>query len=105
MAWTSSTEKQRRSSLVRKYGITVEDYERILAEQGGVCAVCGDPERTTHRGSASPWSLSVDHDHVTGRVRGLLCTPCNRGIGFLRDDPSIMRRALEYLDAGASIVR
>ena len=74
----------RRSLLKRKYGLlTLSDYGRMLAEQGGTCAICGagpDSERN-HRFT----SLAVDHDHETGQVRGLLCSMCNRGIGVIGD--------------------
>lgn len=73
----------RRSLLKRKYGLTLGDYGRMLAEQGGTCAICGagpDSERN-HRFT----SLAVDHDHETGQVRGLLCSMCNRGIGVIGD--------------------
>lgn len=59
-----------------------------MDEQGGACAVC------LHPFSATPF---VDHDHVTGRVRGLLCDPCNKAIGFLRDDPVIAMSVVMYL--------
>lgn len=71
-----------------RYGITVEDYDVLLAEQGGKCAVCG--EVPSHR-------LHVDHDHETGRVRGLLCTWCNKGLGSFRDDPDKLLSAAAYL--------
>jgi hypothetical protein len=68
-------EHHRRKCLKKKYGITLEDYNRIFAEQGGVCAVCGEAE------SGNPYGvLEVEHDHETGRVRGLVCHPCNNAI-------------------------
>ena len=71
-----------------RYGITVDDYDRLLGEQGGKCAVCGDtPEHRLH----------VDHDHDTGRVRGLLCTWCNKGLGAFRDNPDKLLGAAAYL--------
>lgn len=78
------------ANLRRKYGVTLEWYEARFVEQSGVCAICGRPP-TTKR-------LGVDHDHVTGEPRKLLCDACNRGIGFLRDDPALLWRAAEYLD-------
>jgi hypothetical protein len=81
----------RRSHLKRKYGITLEDYDRMLEAQGGVCAICKEarPEERT---------LHVDHDHVTGKIRGLLCFRCNNAIGDLRDDVDLIYRMLDYLD-------
>ena len=84
--------RARSGRLKAKYQMTVEQYENLLKEQGGVCAICA---------SASPggkWTVfHVDHDHATGYVRGLLCTNCNRGIGYMGDDPSRLRIAAEYL--------
>lgn len=68
----------------RRYGLTREDYERMLAAQGGVCCVCRRPERTRSDGSTRP--LSVDHDHATNRVRGLVCNSCNRLIGLFESE-------------------
>lgn len=65
----------------RRYGLTRAQYEAILVAQGGVCAICKRPERLRAGGVVRP--LSVDHDHDTGRVRGLLCNGCNRLVGLL----------------------
>src|SRR6266498_598017 len=75
----SETEYRRRYERLRKYGLTPEEFEQLLASQGGRCAVCrsADPQ-TPKRGT---WC--VDHDHVTGQIRGLLCNLCNRAIGML----------------------
>lgn len=86
-------EADRRADLRRHYGIEVEDYERMLAEQGGVCAIC-------QQGCSSGRRLAVDHDHETGVVRGLLCARCNAGIGQLREDPETLRAAIVYLERG-----
>ncbi len=74
-----------------RYGITVDDFFELLERQGGVCAVCGGVEKARSR-------LSVDHCHDTGVVRGLLCTNCNVGIGRLKDDPDLLRKAVAYLE-------
>ena len=80
----------RDSKLRSKYGITIADYEAMLDSQGGACAVCGShPE---HRG------LCVDHDHDTGRVRGLLCDLCNRMLGQSGDNARLLRLGADYLD-------
>lgn len=74
----------------------VDDYERMLVEQGGVCASCGRPETVRNaRGDIRP--LAVDHDHETRAVRGLLCQLCNQGIGCFRDDPTRLQQAIAYL--------
>ena len=92
--------------LRRDFGITLDDYEALLAEQCGVCAICGEPPavafgrpdgRPGRQGRQRVPRLVVDHDHATGKIRGLLCVHCNRGIGFLKDDPAIVRLALKYL--------
>lgn len=81
----------------RAYGITLEEYERMEKEQGGLCAVCRKPEAVTRAGSKL--SLAVDHCHNTGKVRGLLCTSCNNGLGRFKDDPELLRAAIAYLEA------
>jgi hypothetical protein len=78
-----------------RYGISEQEYQCLFAAQGGVCAICGNAETRTHKGVVQV--LSVDHDHVTGDVRGLLCYACNTGIGFLRDDTHLLERAIGYL--------
>lgn len=85
----------RASQLRARYAIGLDDYAQMLHAQGGVCALCRQPETHVRRGKVV--QLSVDHDHDTGEVRGLLCNSCNRGIGFLREDPVILARAIDYL--------
>lgn len=84
---------RRRHRLKASYGITIGEYELLLAEQQSACAICGGPP--VGRGA----HLHVDHDHTTGRVRGLLCTRCNLMIGCALDDPSLLRAGATYLDA------
>ena len=72
----------------RKYGLSVQAYDRLLAQQNGVCAICREPGR----------ELCVDHCHKTGRVRALLCNGCNSAIGFLRESPLLARAAATYLE-------
>lgn len=85
--------RERAGHLKRKYGITLADYERMLDEQGGCCAICRRPPR---EGS----TLHVDHEHATERVRGLLCFTCNNALGDFEDDPAALRAALSYLARG-----
>ncbi len=80
---------------LKRYDLTKEQYLVMLADQGGGCAICG----TSNGSSRNPRVLCVDHCHDTGKVRGLLCDNCNRGIGALKDDPSLVRKALLYLEA------
>jgi hypothetical protein len=67
-----------------------------MVAQGGGCAICG----RTPDDAPGRWSrLNIDHDHKTGKVRGVLCHGCNSGIGHLQDDPALLRRAAEYVEA------
>jgi hypothetical protein len=85
--------------LRKHYGITVTLYEELLASQDGRCAICGTQDPAMAQGASSGRSLAVDHDHETGAIRGLLCMPCNLGLGYLRDDPNNLRRAAQYLES------
>ena len=75
----------------RKFGITLETRDQLAAHQDGQCAICGAEE------SALTKRLAVDHDHGTGRVRGLLCQNCNLGLGHFRDDTGVLLAAINYL--------
>ena len=88
-------EKRREYLLRKKYAIGLADYESMLYAQGGGCAICGD-------GQPRDGVLKVDHDHVTGEVRGLLCQTCNLGLGHFKDSPDILDNAAEYL-RGSSV--
>lgn len=70
----------------------MDEYDRMLERQGGVCAICGNGASDAIRKN-----LAVDHCHGTGRVRGLLCGNCNTGLGSFKDDPVLLRRAIKYL--------
>ena len=72
-----------RAMNLKKYGMTPEAYQEMLDDQGGVCAACFQVE--THRNQFGVVSLAVDHDHFSGKVRGLLCGRCNRALGLLGD--------------------
>jgi hypothetical protein len=74
------------------YGITAHEYDSLHAAQGGVCAICGLPE--TRRTKSS---LAVDHCHTTGKIRGLLCSMCNPGLGGFKDNPELLLAAVAYL--------
>lgn len=81
---------------MKKYDLTLADYNVIFEQQGGICAICGQPELAT-AGFGVPKSLAVDHNHETGQVRGLLCSACNIGLGCMKDDPNILAKAIAYL--------
>lgn len=73
---------------VRKHGITEDAYRSLLDRAAGVCMICGDPPED---------DFHLDHDHETGKVRGLLCHLCNKGLGQFKDDPERLIKAAEYL--------
>ena len=92
-------EYQRKNPLVtlahrlRRFGLTVPHYDELNLQQEGKCAICAQPFS-----SSRARRLSVDHDHKTGKVRGLLCFNCNTGLGKLQDSADILRRAAAYLE-------
>lgn len=83
--------------LKRHYGISKVRYLEMVESQNGLCAICGNEETATKRGSTEKRSLAVDHCHKGGHVRGLLCSKCNTGLGSFRDNPSLLSAAIAYL--------
>lgn len=88
-------DKFRDKDLKRTYGITLAYYIELLTAQGGACAICSNPETDTHKGKIK--RLAVDHDHKTGKIRGLLCGNCNRAIGMIKENQSIALSIVKYL--------
>lgn len=86
---------QRGYHIKRRYGVTTEDYDRMLSDQNGGCKLCGKPPAMT---SQITLRLFIDHCHTTGKVRGLLCARCNTGLGFV-DQSEWLSKALEYREA------
>jgi hypothetical protein len=82
--------------LQKQYGISKADVEQMMEAQDGRCAICG-----TDRPNGRNSKLHVDHCHVTGEVRGMLCHGCNMAIGYLKDDPALALAAACYLEAAA----
>lgn len=80
----------------RKYGLDKTAHDSLLDAQDGVCGICKQKEWRHRRGRALP--LHVDHDHKTSRVRGLLCTDCNLGLGRFKDSPELLTAAIAYLE-------
>lgn len=78
---------------LKKFGLTIDDFKRILEAQGGGCGICG----TSEPGSKKWTRLFVDHCHVTNKVRGVLCHHCNATLGHMKDSPELLRSAIEYL--------
>jgi hypothetical protein len=81
--------------LKRNFGISLDDYNRTLSKQKGKCAICKKPETAVRRGKVQ--RLSVDHNHSTGALRGLLCENCNKGLGFFRDSRELLTEAAVYV--------
>lgn len=79
----------------KRLGITQEEYELLLDMQDHRCGICKEPERVEHKHGKR--AMAVDHDHTTGRIRGLLCSHCNRALGLFRDSADVLRSAEEYL--------
>ena len=86
---------QANTSLKRRVGFTLDEYDVMFMAQGGVCAICGKPEMRKYNGI--PTRLCVDHDHETGKVRQLLCIKCNFVVGLIDEDTDILLKASEYL--------
>lgn len=87
-------ETTRARRLMQKYGISVADWDRLYDDQLGRCVIC----LTT----LADVKVCVDHDHVTGEVRGLLCNVCNQGLGYFGDDAVRLQRAIDYLNEALS---
>lgn len=88
----NNLDKERCSQLRRKFGITLEERDQLIAAQDGQCAICLVPLETLQSRH-----IHVDHDHDTGFIRGVLCHACNVGLGCFRDSPDSMVRAITYL--------
>ena len=82
--------------LKSRFGLRVEDYYQILSAQNGGCSACGEAPKAGKK-------LCVDHNHKTGKVRGLLCFPCNVSLGALKEDPNRIRGLLAYSEKCAAI--
>jgi hypothetical protein len=91
-------EQIRINKLWQKYRLSEKDYRKMLSRQKGVCAICGQPETRMNNKGTGIRRLCVDHDHETGRIRGLLCMRCNLFIGAIDDRIDIAHKVLVYLD-------
>ena len=85
---------RRREAIYRRYKMTEEDYDNLLSKQSGVCAICLESDSKFRDGDL----FHIDHDHDTGKVRGLLCRPCNQGLGLFRDRKDSLAEAINYLN-------
>lgn len=92
-SWIVAHKEEIRAYQLRyNFGLSLGEYDAILEKQGGSCAIC---KRTDWPGKGH--KPHVDHDHLSGHVRGLLCSPCNVALGMLRDDPGIAQSLVDYL--------
>lgn len=91
-----SSDYKRNAKLKNRYGITSEEWEDLFNAQGRACALCHVSEGPND--IRAQWH--TDHSHETGKVRGILCSTCNRGLGQFKDDPELMRRAALYVERG-----
>lgn len=91
-AWSENNpDKIKNGRLLRSFGITLEQYNEMLRKQDYKCAICD-----THKDNEIR-ALAVDHCHTTGKIRGLLCTTCNRALGLLKDNSEILEKAVNYV--------
>lgn len=88
-------ERSTRGDRLASYGLSIRSYSQMYARQEGRCAICRifDAKRF----------LAVDHAHLSGRIRGLLCTRCNVGLGMFQDNPELLRQAAQYLEASENV--
>ncbi len=87
--------RERAGHLMRKFGMTIEQYDTMLEAQGGGCFICGRPPR-------NDISLHVDHDHATGKVRGILCFCCNNALADFQENPELLKKAASYVSSHAN---
>lgn len=88
--------RRQKYRLKYRYGISQDEYNDLFQRQGGVCAICEQPE-TKKSSAGGVAALAVDHDHITGAVRGLLCHACNLILGNAKDDPMLLMKSIQYL--------
>lgn len=95
--WQKPKNKKRRTERMRflRYGVTNEQFELLFSSQDGVCAICKFKTETRSPKKPSP---HIDHCHKTGRIRGLLCNPCNKALGLLLENPQLALAAFNYLN-------
>ena len=95
--WREKNKKKlREKDLKNKYNITTKEYKKLKKDQKNSCAICGKKEtRKTNNGKTQ--RLSIDHDHETGKVRGLLCKNCNSVLGYIKEDILLLKNMIKYL--------
>jgi hypothetical protein len=96
--WQRQNPDKRKAQRLKKFGLTLEEFRKMLTQQNDCCAICGYSDMSDRN-----FFPLVDHCHKTGRVRGLLCLNCNMAIGKMRDDPSLLANAILYLERSDDI--
>ena len=94
---TPTQMKARERHLQKKFRLSNDDYDAMLASQNGGCAICGTDRCYTNPRSGKPVALSVDHCHDTGKIRGVLCKDCNIGLANFKDNQVLLHKAIAYL--------
>lgn len=89
-------EQIRQYIIKREYNLSWEEYQKLYVEFKGLCGICAKPLSLIKTNSEH--TAHIDHDHLTGKVRGILCRSCNRGIGYLNDSPERLQKAATYLE-------
>lgn len=89
--WASQSDDDRKRAIATRYGLTLDEYKSLFEKSGCACSICGS------KTSKSSLDFCVDHCHTTGKVRGFLCHPCNKGLGAFYDNPIFLANAIKYL--------
>ena len=93
--WTKNNKHSRRANVIKSvYKISLEEYDLLFKKQEGCCQCC-----KTHQSDLTK-TLHIDHDHKTGKIRGLLCSTCNSALGFVKDDITTLQNMIKYLENG-----
>lgn len=97
--WTNKGDAQRNHAYKRKYNLTLEEVYFLFSVFHGKCGICKNNVILPTKTRGQPLNaMVIDHNHKTGNVRGILCGACNKGIGFLKDDPKLLKKAMEWCD-------
>jgi hypothetical protein len=91
--WRLDNPLKSKAIKIRRYGITLEEFNDLLKAQDGKCAICGFSDM-----SKPTFFPVVDHCHALNHVRGLICSSCNRGLGFFKDSPALLKKAAKYVE-------
>ena len=91
-----TVELSRKTRIKNRYNLSIEKFDEMIKKQNNKCAICNQPEFKIRYGKIQ--SLAIDHDHLTGKIRGLLCNNCNRAIGLMHDSIETLKNAVAYLE-------